>query len=74
MASLGQTAAQAPQPVQRLRSASQPIAGSRNLQTGSTNSNGGRTKRRGPQSNAGNDAGRNTRLVHLELLDRKSVV
>ena len=38
----------------------QPIAGSRNLQTGSTNSDSGRTKRRGSQSNAGNDAGRNT--------------
>ncbi len=46
----------------------QPIAGSRNLQTDSTNSDSGRTKRRGSQSNAGNDAGRNTRLVHLELL------
>ena len=46
----------------------QPMAGSRNLQTGSTDSDSGRAKRRGPQSNAGNDAGRNTRLVHLELL------
>lgn len=46
----------------------QPIAGPRDLQTGSTNSDSGRTKRRGSQSNAGNDAGRNTRLVHLELL------
>ena len=46
----------------------QPIAGSRNLQAGSMNSDGGRTKRRSSQGNAGNDASRNTRLVHLELL------
>ena len=46
----------------------QPIAGPRDLQTGSTNSDGGCTKRRSPQGNAGNNPGRNTWLVHLELL------
>ena len=36
----------------------QPVAGPRNLQTGSTNSDSGRTQRRGSQSNTGNDAGK----------------
>ncbi len=46
----------------------QPVAGSRNLQTGSANSDGSRTQRRSSQGNAGNNASGNTRLVHLELL------
>ena len=38
----------------------QPIAGPRDLQAGSANSDGDRAKCRSSQGNAGNDAGRNT--------------